>query len=70
MEVEVLVVCVVVQLGHLDEAGPPFAQPAGQQAMPAEVVFAVSLEIPRGLLGDVEGVALLDELGGPPVGVV
>ena len=43
VEVEVLVVRVVVGVRHLDEGGAAFEQPAGQQAMPAEVVAAVAI---------------------------
>ena len=59
VEVEVLVVRVVVGVRHLDEGHARFEQPAGQQAVPAEVVPAVAVGDLRVSLLDVEDVALL-----------
>ena len=53
VEVEVLVVRVVVGVRHLDEGGPALQQPAGHQAVPAEVVLAVAM---AELLGSAAGV--------------
>ena len=54
VEVEVLVVRVVVGVRDLDEADALVEQPAGEQAVPAEVVPAVAVEVPFRLLGHVE----------------
>ena len=47
VEVEVLVVRVVVGVRHLDEGDAVLQQPAGQQAVPAEVVRAVAVGAAR-----------------------
>ena len=62
VEVEILVVRVVVRVRHLHERDALLEQPPGEQAMPAEIVLAVALDILRRFLGDVEHVALLHEL--------
>ena len=45
VEIEVLVVRVVVRVRHLHERDALFQQPAGEQAVAAEVVLAVALGI-------------------------
>ena len=68
VEVEVLVVGVVIRVDDLDERGARLQQPTGQQAVAAEVVRAVAVQVLRRLLGDVEDVAPGHQLLGLLVG--
>ena len=53
-----------MECSHLDERDPRFQQAAGEQAVAAEVVGAVAVEVARRLLGHVKNVAALHELQG------
>ena len=64
VEVEVLVVRVVVRVGDLHEGDARLEQPAGQQAVAAEVVGAVAVQVLGRLLGDVEDLAAGHQLLG------